>query len=487
MAATIGYQGYGDPDRVRLDRQRQLAELLQTRALDAGPKSLGEGIAQLGTALLARNEMNQADAAETTYADNRKKMAGTLISTMYPDAKTSTQTELSGSQAFDLTPRGIENRSVANNMTSATGDKVKALAAYLGDPVQAMQTVEAMKPKGQFLQGPDGAVSWGNPDSGAVRQIQPGRPEPKKPIEVGDVLLDPDTYEPLYTAPEKPVAPNLPDGWQMGENGPEAIPGYAEWYSKLHPDRGRSSGDQPPSGYRWKQDGSLERIPGGPADKPSAPAYDAPTARKYLSQAQTLDSLDGAINQYMALIEKHGPQIQTSGLQGDNKIAAQLDAARTAIDIQTKELFNLGVLNGPDLDIIRGAIPDVTGFEAWGKTGDSVGASMNVLRDYISRGRNQIPPEIIARARPNGAQAEPKSQGGGALFDPLQATGQAMQQSIQEGMRQALTRDDGKDDNMDGFIDGLFPADDGTTDEIPEGITAEEWNAMPPEDRALFQ
>ena len=37
------------------------------------------------------------------------------------------------------------------------------------------------------------------------------------------------------------------------------------------------------------------------------------------------------------------------------------------------------------------------------------------------------------------------------------------------------------------FIDSLFPGDDGSPDQIPEGITPEEWNAMPPEDRALFQ
>ena len=77
-------------------------------------------------------------------------------------------------------------------------------------------------------------------------------------------------------------------------------------------------------------------------------------------------------------------------------------------------------------------------------------------------------------------------QGGGPLIDPLQATGNAMGQSIQDAMRQALTRDNGQNDD-ESFIDSLFPADDGTSDQIPEGITPEEWNVMPPEDRALFQ
>lgn len=313
--------------------------------------------------------------------------------------------------------------------------------------------------------------------------INDWRKKPSGPIAVADGtdLVDPETKQPIYSNAPKPPTPSLPPGWQMGTNGPEAIPGYAEWYRKLHPLPAKTgSGNAPPSGYRWKQDGTLERIPGGPADKPATPAYDAPTARKFLNQAQTLDSLDGAINQYMGLIKKHGPQIQTTGIGGDNTVAAQLDAARTAIDIQTKELFNLGVLNGPDLDIIRGAIPDVTGWEAWGKTGDSVSASMNVLRDYISRGRSQIPPEIVSRARPNATPAAKLGLGAataGASMPGLR--GQIMNVGQQD--------DQVQDDDMDGFVDGLMPVDAADDASPPPGVTPEEWAAMPPEDRALFQ
>lgn len=301
--------------------------------------------------------------------------------------------------------------------------------------------------------------------------------KPKPPIEVNGVLVDPETYEPVYTSPKDPKYFNT--GQAVVSVGPD---GKSRVLYR-DPDR-PNSGGQPPSGYRWKQDGSLERIPGGPADKPTAPAYDAPTARKYLTQAQTLDSLDGAINQYMGLIEKHGPQIMTSGVGGDNKVAAQLDAARTAIDIQTKELFNLGVLNGPDLDIIRGAIPDVTGFEAFGKTGDSVSASMNVLRDYIARSRNQIPPEIVSRARPNGGDPAPQQTtgAGGQIVNPLQATGMAMQGGMQKAIFDAVNN---PDNDMDGYIDSLFPT--AGADELPAGVTQEEWDAMTPEEQALFQ
>jgi hypothetical protein len=65
-------------------------------------------------------------------------------------------------------------------------------------------------------------------------------------------------------------------------------------------------------------------------------------------------------------------------------------------------LFNLGVLNGPDLDIIRGAIPDLTGVDAFVSDKKNAKAALGVIHDYISRMRNQIPPEIMQRARPNG-------------------------------------------------------------------------------------
>ena len=78
MAGYAGYQGY-DPERGAVDRKRQLADLLQQRAMETGPKSFAEGISQIGQALIARSAMGDADAAETAYSDNRKKAADMLL------------------------------------------------------------------------------------------------------------------------------------------------------------------------------------------------------------------------------------------------------------------------------------------------------------------------------------------------------------------------------------------------------------------------
>jgi hypothetical protein len=75
-----------------------------------------------------------------------------------------------------------------------------------------------------------------------------------------------------------------------------------------------------------------------------ASEYTPTQQSKFIQQAQTLDSVDGALKAYTDLIDAAGPQLWTTGIGGDNPKAKQLDAARTAILIQAKELFNLGVL-----------------------------------------------------------------------------------------------------------------------------------------------
>jgi hypothetical protein len=86
MATAAGYQGYGSPERAKVDRERRLAELLQQGALDTGPKSLWEGVAQLGKAFIARDAMGRADKAEGEYGDSQRKIFEALTGHMVPDS-----------------------------------------------------------------------------------------------------------------------------------------------------------------------------------------------------------------------------------------------------------------------------------------------------------------------------------------------------------------------------------------------------------------
>jgi len=88
MASSYqGYgAGYGDPERAKVDRSRRLAEMLQEGALDTGPKSLWEGVAQLGKAFIARDAMGRADKAEGEYGDSQRKIFEALTGHMVPDS-----------------------------------------------------------------------------------------------------------------------------------------------------------------------------------------------------------------------------------------------------------------------------------------------------------------------------------------------------------------------------------------------------------------
>jgi len=282
----------------------------------------------------------------------------------------------------------------------------------------------------------------------------------KSPIIIGNVAYDPVTYEPIITGDAKPE--NLPEGMWRGEDGkgpPQPIPGYVDMRTRIA--RGSQSPSSTADTYRpaTPQDLASWGIPAGTAVKINnrtgepqvisgakpASEYTPTQQSKFIQQAQTLDSVDGALKAYTDLIDAAGPQLWTTGIGGDNPKAKQLDAARTAILIQAKELFNLGVLNGPDLEIISSAVPDVTGSEALGKSAASAKAQLSVLTDYISRGRNQIPTELLERARPN-------------------------TKKTREGVPFLLAK----------------PTNTAAAG-VPDGVDPADWEFMTPEQKALFQ
>ena len=80
--AYQGYTGY-DPELDRLKQRRDIAEALQQGALETGPKSLPEGIAQIGKALIARQAMKKANKAGDAYKSNQDRIAEALGATFF--------------------------------------------------------------------------------------------------------------------------------------------------------------------------------------------------------------------------------------------------------------------------------------------------------------------------------------------------------------------------------------------------------------------
>lgn len=116
------------------------------------------------------------------------------------------------------------------------------------------------------------------------------------------------------------------------------------------------------------------------------------------------DRIETALNAYSELIEKHGSQLFPD--EGKNK----LKTAYTDLQMELKELFNLGVLNGPDLAILEKALTDPTTFtasvhEMWDDS---------IFKNQVSHFRNKL---NSARKTHNESYGNPNAQ-------PAQDSGQ---------------------------------------------------------------
>lgn len=114
--------------------------------------------------------------------------------------------------------------------------------------------------------------------------------------------------------------------------------------------RDRAEGGKPPSGYRWKPDGSLEAITGGPHDPASGRAPEA-----YNKQSSGIANLNTAITEYQSALKDFGTMDMLSP-----DARAAMGTKYNNMMLQAKEAYNLGVLNGPDYSILQSVVADPT-------------------------------------------------------------------------------------------------------------------------------
>ena len=235
--------------------------------------------------------------------------------------------------------------------------------------------------------------------------------------------------------------------------------GYHEINGKLVDDNGNVVYDggntlKPPLGYRYTADGNLEAVKGGPADphvKATAGAGGVTTKMRNdaVSVKQAYDSLDSALTSYRDLIvgtkDSSGKSLTEGtgvslfpGQEND-----QISQARTNLQLQLKELYNLGVLNGPDLSLMENMIFDPQ--VSWNP--------MNTAGKLYSAAGGPWSTSIEDRAATS--------------IDNLKKTLKTI-----------------VDNKTKGILDAPVAPDVGG---VPDGLTPEEWSAMSEEDRALWQ
>jgi hypothetical protein len=187
----------------------------------------------------------------------------------------------------------------------------------------------------------------------------------------------------------------LPPGMMLDEQGKaQWIPDYIEGYQRMHPRAaGGSGGLKIPSGYRPNADGTgLEPIPGGPADKPEV-EYTATERSKYKAQAQGLDAIEFAVKEYRDAVKRHGTKLIANPNDTD---VAELEGTHNSLMMLLKspDMFQLGVLTGPDLDLLEKSVTPPTGRKSFGADADTIGTRLNVLDRFLAQKRGSIPQQF---------------------------------------------------------------------------------------------
>jgi len=159
-------------------------------------------------------------------------------------------------------------------------------------------------------------------------------------------------------------------------------------------------GGKPPPGYRWTPDGSLAAIPGGPGDK--------------LSEGQNrqvigVQNLSNAIAEYRSALKS----FPTTGVISPDQ-RARMGTYYNNMILQAKEAYQLGVLNGPDLDILTSVITDprsMKGFITSKAALDEQAANLDQIMQKIGENTS------VARPRMSPSSSPPASSGFGVPPD----------------------------------------------------------------------
>lgn len=183
----------------------------------------------------------------------------------------------------------------------------------------------------------------------------------------------------------------------------------------------------PPAGFRRREDGTMEPIPGGPQDPNQASAGDRTRLRQIETDAQgILDALKSfrTARNDSTMLERG---IAATG------IPTTLSTAWTnaALLAKGEALYNLGVLSGPDLSIIQRALSDpatLRGFFTGDVTANGqIDAIETLIRQRVANARRQY----------GGPQAQSPGPGGVGTAEPPPAASRSAPApgTVQDGYR----------------------------------------------------
>lgn len=182
------------------------------------------------------------------------------------------------------------------------------------------------------------------------------------------------------------------------------------------PQPGGDGGMKAPAGYQWtrNQDGAiaLSPITGGPADPNKLAPGEAVKVRTANAQ---LDALEQSLKSYIADLDKTTP---VGRLISRGPEVSAVETGHTDLLMQMKNLYELGVLNGPDYTLMLKIVEDPTGFGQIARGTEGLKAQTDTVKSIINRSRN-INAEKLGKAPPAAAPAA----GGGEMNWTFDAQG----------------------------------------------------------------
>lgn len=149
---------------------------------------------------------------------------------------------------------------------------------------------------------------------------------------------------------------------------------------------GDTMGGKAPSGYEWTRgpSGSLELAPikGGPAD----PAKLQPgELSKIRGNNKQIDELENSLNSYVTNLGKTSPVGRLIDRGAD---VSRVETGHTDLLMQMKNLYELGVLNGPDYMLMTKIVEDPTSMMQVWRGNEGLTAQTDTVKSIINRARN---------------------------------------------------------------------------------------------------
>ena len=157
------------------------------------------------------------------------------------------------------------------------------------------------------------------------------------------------------------------------------------------------AGGKPPPGYRWTGDGTLEAIPGGPGDK-------LPESQQ--KQVVGTQNLSNAIREYRESLRSFG---MLDALNPDQR--AMMGTKYNNMMLQAKEAYNLGVLNGPDFDILQSVVTDprsLKGAITSNKALDTQASELDRIMSGVAQTSSQLKPRVSGSPSSQAPTSGPK-------------------------------------------------------------------------------